>query len=189
MAEGTSEVDVCNSALTMLGEDVIASLEDGSTRAVLCNQHFHKQRNAVLRRYPWNFALKRQTLAALVASPDWGYSYQYPLPSDCLRVWNVEHLARTEWKVRQGKILTDEGSCKIEYVARVTDMASWDALALDALAARLAATICVGLNAKRTLAESLWALYQAKIDEAEEIDSQEGEPETVDDDHDIIAVR
>jgi hypothetical protein len=189
MAESTSEVDICNSALTLLGEDVILDLPDGSTRSILCNQHYHKQRNACLRAYPWAFALKRASFAPLATAPDWGYSAAFAVPSDCLRVWNIEHVSKTDWKREGQTIVTDESTINGLYIAKITDPAQFDSLFIDALAARLAATICVAITAKRPLAADLWNLYKAKIDEAEEIDSQEGEPEAIDDDHSIISDR
>lgn len=189
MAESTSEVDICNSALTLLGEDLIIDLPDGSTRSILCAQHYHKQRNAVLRAYPWGFALKRASLAQLATGPAFGYANAFAIPSDCLRVWNIEHLDRTDWKREGQTIVTDEASVNALYIAKITDPQQFDSLFIDALAPRLAATICVAITAKRTLAADLWNLYKAKIDEAEEIDSQEGEPEAVDDYHEIITDR
>lgn len=189
MAEATSEVDICNSALLLVGDSPIISLTEGSTRSVVCSQHYYKARNASLRAYPWAFALRRKSLARLVAAPTWGYAYAYQLPEDCLRVWSIEHSSRVHW-VREGnQLLTDLESVNIRYISKVTDPEQFDALFLDTLAARLAWTICVPLTGKRTLAETLYALYKEKISEAEEIDSQEGEPEEIDDDHEILAVR
>lgn len=191
MAESSSEVDVCNSALTLFGETTILSINppDGSLAAALCAQHYHKQRNAALRAFPWGFAMKRAALNQLAAAPAWGFAKQYQIPVDCLRIWKIEHTLRTDWKREGDKLLTDVDGVNALYISKVTDTNAFDSLFIDALVARLAATLCIALSAKKTTAEMLWVLYKSKIEEAEEIDSQEGEPEEIDDDHEIITVR
>jgi len=191
VAESSSEVDICNSALTLFGEATIISIDppDGTPAATVCAQHYHKQRNAALRAFPWGFAMKRAALNQLVAAPAWGFVKQYQIPADCLRIWKISHSSRTDWKREGDKLLTDLAAVSALYIAKITDTNAFDALFIDALAARVAATVCIALSAKKTTAEMLWALYKAKIDEAQEIDSQEGEPEEIDDDHEILTVR
>lgn len=191
MAESSSEVDICNSALTLFGEATILAIDppDGTLAATLCAQHYHKCRNAAMRAFPWGFAMKRAALNQLTAAPDWGFKYQYQYPPDCLRIWKIEHSSRTDWKREGDKILTDLQSLNVLYISKVIDPNQFDSLFLDALAARLGATLCIPLSGKKTTAEMLWGLYVKKIEEAQEIDSQEGEPEEIDDDHEIITVR
>ena len=190
MAEATSEVDICNSALTLFGEDTIIALDqEDSTAAKVCSQHYYRQRNATLRAFPWNFAMKRASLAKLSSGPAWGFANAFQLPSDCVRAWDVEHSVRTAWRVEGNTIVTDLDSVNLRYIAKITDPNQFDELFVDALAARLSATICIALTGKRTLATELWKLYRDKIEEAGEIDSQEGEPEELDTDYDILTNR
>jgi hypothetical protein len=191
VSESSSEVDICNSALTLFGESMILSIDppDGTLVAMLCAQHYHKQRNAALRAFPWGFAMKRAALNQLTSSPAWGFAYQYQIPTDCLRIWKIQHSSRTDWKREGDKLLTDLSSVNVRYISKVTDTNAFDSIFIDAIAARLAATICIAITGKKTTAEMLWALYKAKIEEAEEIDSQEGEPEEIDDDHEILTDR
>src|SRR3989337_923448 len=83
-----SNVERVNQALMYLGDKLINSLTESSTPARAANTLFGPTRNAVLRSHPWNCAIARQTLPVLAAAPDFGWDYQFTLPTDpyCLRV-------------------------------------------------------------------------------------------------------
>ena len=87
----TSSVAVCNRALSKIGDElIILSLDDNTKPARYCKALYADTRDFVLRSYPWRFALKRYVLAPLRDKPLFGYEYQFPIPSDCLRVWKME---------------------------------------------------------------------------------------------------
>ena len=48
----TSNVDICNSALNMVGASIITSLTEDSKAARVCNQRFTFVRDAVMRAHP-----------------------------------------------------------------------------------------------------------------------------------------
>ena len=87
----TSDVAICNLALTYLGDSSITALTDNTDRARACNAHYANCRDQVLRMHPWNSSLVRVSLAALADSPAWEWSYQFTLPKDtyCLRELEV----------------------------------------------------------------------------------------------------
>ena len=59
-----SEVDIANRALQKLGAESIVSLTQDSENARACNLCYEPIRDAELRAHPWNFAIKRASLAA-----------------------------------------------------------------------------------------------------------------------------
>lgn len=84
----TSEVDLCNLALSHLGDeaDIIAiSPPDGSRQAAHCARFYPLARDAVLQSFPWSFATKRITLAAMTNPSPHDWQYAYALPATCLR--------------------------------------------------------------------------------------------------------
>lgn len=177
-----SEVQICNLALTRLGHksDPLASLADTGKAARLCALHYEPTRDAVLRAHPWNFAVKRAELPALEAAPVWGHARAFQLPADLLRVLELED-SGAEYRVEGRTIATDAGApLRLEYLARVTDPGLFDALFIDALAARLAAELAVPLTDNAQLAETMSALYQAKLAEARTTDAMEGTPRGLD---------
>jgi len=139
-------------------------------------QHLHAV-DATLRAYNWNCATARAELAQDSAAPTWGYSYQYPLPNDCLRVLQLERLD-LKFKVEGRKLLTNESSAKILYIKRI-GAGEMDPLLIDAVAARLAAELAYALSNNRSLAELMMEIYERKKLEAGCIDAQEGTPDEI----------
>ena len=175
-----TEVSICANALRRLGDDPIVSLTDDTERARLCNAFYSEARDEVLRSHPWNFAITRQQLSQLSTTPLYQYSYQYALPTDpfCLRVlemeysdyvFKIEHLAGT------GRVLlTDEGTAKIIYIARVTDTAQFDSLFIDTLTAKLSVDLAYPVTGSVQLQQNMQKLFESKLREARSVDGQEG---------------
>lgn len=170
-----SEVSICSNALRKLGDEPITSLADDSDRARLCNALYEINRDATLRAYPWNFAVKRSSLAQLSSTPAFEYSYEYQLPANpfCLRVVEV-YESDDDWKVEGRKILTNQASCSIVYIAKITDTAQFDALFVEALTSRLASELAWPIIRSATARQSFYQEFQLKLQEARGIDAQEG---------------
>lgn len=167
---------ICNRALDLLGADPILSLDDPSKSGRLCARNFAAARDAVLRAYPWNGAIRRARLPALVESPAWGFAAQYQLPGDCLRVLRLNDDGETPWRIEGRRILTDAGApLDVLYVARIE--AIEDPLLAEAIAARLATDIGYALTGNASGQQAAWQLYTAKLAEARAIDAQEGTPD------------
>ena len=122
-----SIVDICNGALNQLGATTILSLTEDSKNARLCNSRYTQVRDALFRSHPWNCLQKRIELAADSVAPAWGFSYQYTLPADCLRLLVILDYD-SNYKVEGRKVLSNTSSMKILYVARVTDPNEYDEL-------------------------------------------------------------
>jgi hypothetical protein len=184
-----SVVDICNESLDLLGAATIIALTDNSKEARLCNRNFDLVRDAVLRAHPWNIAVTRKELAQDASAPAFGFTYQYTLPTDpyCLRVlsfWdsNVDNeLAAYDsnvmYKIEGRKILSNEGTCNIIYIGRVTDTEQYDSLLSSTIAHRLAAKLAYNITGSGTIAQTMQALYEERLREAKSIDAMEGYPE------------
>ena len=93
----SSQLDVCNLALSRLGQGEIASLDEQSTEAQACRRFWDADRRATLRDYPWNFAASSPTPMVLLwdrqcpmftPAPAWvpvDFRFVYQLPPDSLR--------------------------------------------------------------------------------------------------------
>lgn len=196
----TSETELCNVALTRLGHGFISSLTEDSKASDLCDLHYARCRNSVLRAHPWNFAVKRTTLALSTTTPNHEFTYQHALPTDFLK------LVRTSWdalgvtnstavygfpgqmgyvdtqvpyRIEGRFLLCNETVAKIEYVAEITDVSQFDELFVDVLAQRLASEIAIALTDNASLAEKSWNIYNAKLTEARSVDAQEGTPREI----------
>ncbi len=189
----SSEVEISNNALLQLGESTITSFDDDSKKARLCKRFYPDQRDATLRAYPWRCAVRFQALNQLSgadALPDTGFTYTYQLPASpfCLRALQINNDKTAIWQVYGRKLVTDEPTVTLKYIARITDPGDFDSLLVDALASRLAAQIAYPVGGNPSMAMTMWKLYQEKLAEARAIDSMEGTMEEYSSD-DLIEVR
>lgn len=170
-----TEVSICANALRKLGDNPITSLTDDSERARLMNAMYQETRDSVLRAYPWNFAIARQSLSRELAVPDFGYGYQFILPQEpyCLRALYM-YYTKSEFKIEGRKLLTDDEQVNLVYISRVTDTSQFDMLFVQALEARLAAEVSYAVTGSNSLRQEFVAEYMEKLREARSIDAQEG---------------
>lgn len=171
MAYSISKVAICNIALVSLGADTINSLTEQTSTAIACNAMFDTVRRDLLRKHPWNFAMKQQELARSVTTPVFGYAYQYQLPSDCLRVWRV--LDNDDFKVQGSYIHTDAETCFVEYVYDVEDVSRWDASFIDLMAAAMAASIAFPVTESAAKEDRARAVFKDKFTTAKAVDASE----------------
>ena len=169
-----STVDICNGALNQLGATTILSLTEDSKNARLCNARYTQVRDAIFRSHPWNCLQKRIEIAADTDTPAWGFSSQYTLPADCLRLLRILDYD-SDHKVEGRKILTDASSMKILYIARITDPNEYDELIRETLSAALAADIAYAITSSNPVAVNMYNLYKEKLKEARFVDATEGQ--------------
>ena len=70
--------------------------------------------------------------------------------------------------------MTNEGTAKILYIAKVTDTAQFDSLFVNTLTAKLALELSFPVTNSVTLQAQMQKLYQLKLSEARSVDGQEG---------------
>lgn len=191
----SSQVEIANRALTKVGEARILSLGDDVEAARVVSAVWDSVRDSELRARNWNFSITRSSLAALVSTPDWGFSYEYQLPSDCLRVLQVgeyfpgasltdyRSASDAEYQIEGQKILTNIGApLKIRYVSRVEDTGTWDSAFVEAFACKLAIEVCERLTQSNTKRDMAWREYGDALRSAALADAIENPPEPLADD-------
>lgn len=177
-----SSVDICNRALSRVGEARITSLTEDTKQARACNSAYALVRDEVLRAHPWNSAITRASVAKLSDAPVFGYDNQFQLPSDCLRMVEIFD-SRLPWVVEGRKLLCDEGSpISIRYVRREEDTNQFDAMLVSAIAARLAVELCEELTQSNTKRERALVEYQHILSRAKMADGQEQSPMPLEED-------
>ena len=169
-----SVVDICNGALNQLGASTILTLTEDSKNARLCNARYTQVRDSVFRSHPWNCLQKRVQLAADSDTTAWGFTKQYTLPADCLRVLTILDYD-ADYKIEGRKILTDNSTMKILYISRVEDPNEYDELLRETLSAALAADIAYAVTSSNPTATNMFNLFQSKLKEARFVDSTEGQ--------------
>jgi len=181
----TSEVQICNSALIKVGAELILSLNDETKTARYCNHQYPILRDEVLSSHPWNFAIARKELAKTTNTPEYQYSSEFILPSDCLRVIGEDqnyqqNLTEVEWSVETRPdsdvrvLLANVDAIKILYIKRVTAVSLYSPTFVEVLATRLAADLSYGLVQSTSYQQQLLAVYQELLRKARSFDAQEG---------------
>jgi len=169
-----SVVDICNGALNQLGASTILSLTEDSKNARLCNARYTQVRDSLFRSHPWNCLQKRVQLAADTTAPAWGFTSAYTLPADCLRLLRILDYDSNH-KVEGRKILTNNSSMKILYVARIEDPNEYDELLRETISAALAADIAYAVTSSNPVSINMYNLYQTKLKDARFVDATEGQ--------------
>jgi hypothetical protein len=190
----TSNVDIANYALNIIGASNISDFTENSKPARLVNQRYDGIRDAVFRSHPWNCLIRRAQLPQEVTAPAFGYARQYSLPTDpyCLRVLEFSNGSMSYpqdnmtsnsggpvFVIEGRKLLTDEGTARIKYVARVTDPNEYDASLTEVLATRLAMEIAYAITGSTSVVQAAAAMYDDKIREARFVDATEGAPQRI----------
>ena len=174
-----SDIQIVNNALDKLGEQPIGSFADQSVPARLANRSYVDLRDALLREFPWNFAIKRVALAADVTAPTWGFARAFTLPSDNLRLIELDNEDDYDWRNEDGKILTDHSApLNIRYVASVTE-GKMDATFRECLSARLAMEWAEPLSQTTSKGEQMAARCKNKLQVARTADGQTGRVRTL----------
>ena len=81
----SSEVEICNLALSNIRAGSINSLDESSLQAQTCKLKYSILRDRLLAEIPWSFNRKIKALSVLSTEIfNWAYAYQYPI--DCLKI-------------------------------------------------------------------------------------------------------
>jgi len=180
-----SVVDMCNSALNLLGASTISALTDDSKNARLFNQRYEPVRNRVFRSHAWNCLHKRVQLAQNSTAPVVEYSYAYSLPSDCLRVLKVHNgstdsiKSDIDYKLEGRNIVTNEGTVYIIYIAIDTDPNNYDTYLQESISHQLAADLAYAVTNNATLADKYMVRADERLREARFIDATENSLGTI----------
>ncbi len=175
-----ADIDIINSALVKLGEQPLVAVSDPSVPGRLANRTYADLRDALLVEFPWNFAIKRASLAADPTTPEWGFNFSYNFPSDLLRLVSINNESDMEWANEGRAILTDiEAPLEIKYVANVPTE-KMDATFRDALAARLAMEWAEPLSQTTSVGQQMATLYRNKLGVARTADGQQDRIQRID---------
>jgi len=180
-----SVVNMCNSALNLLGASTIAALTDDTKNARLCNQRYEPVRNRVFRSHAWNCLHKRLQLAQNSTAPVVEYDHAYALPSDCLRVLKIHNgttdsiASALDYKLEGRNIVTDIDTVFVIYIALDTDPNNYDTYLRESISHQLAADLCYAITNNATLANQYMTRADERLREARFIDATENSLGTI----------
>jgi len=120
--------------------------------------------------------------------PDFGYTYRYTLPSDCVRALELAD-SRANWEAVGTEVFTDDGiTVPLRYTFRLIDPARFDGLMASALSSRLALDLAERLaSSSSSKKDQLRRDYEDQLDRARGADGQESSPQPFEEDDWLIA--
>ena len=172
----STDVELCNIALYRVGAEKITALSDSNKRAKICNDIYAFERDLLLREHPWNFATKRVALVITGATPVFGFTQEFTLPADYIRIIDHEYSSYDtfHYRIEGGLLLCDESTIKIEYIYKVTDTSTFDEKFTEVLALRIASRLAYALVNSNTLQERIFNEAERGLSMARLFDAQEG---------------
>ena len=179
MYRPVSDIQICNQALLRLGVQRISAFSDNNPIAAACNVVYADCRDQLLREHPWNFATTRVKLSPEASTPLFGWTYQFILPSDCLKVLLVNDNLNP-YKIEGNKILTDAKTVNLVYIKQETDTTKYDPSFQEALSLKIATNLAFALGRLDSgLITNLNNLYTQQLMIAKNLDGQEEPVDTL----------
>lgn len=175
-----SEVAIANMAATTLDDIHLNSLDDDETPlARFISSEFGFARDEFLRSHIWACAKTRKKLPRLTQAPDFGYDYQYRLPTDCLRVIpprvdGAQNGALIPFAKEGNLLLTDYPAplCLV-YIKRIVNPVEFDPLCARALGQYIAVLAAQRVTGKESYYEKATRLFQNAMATATQVNALE----------------
>ncbi len=180
-------------AIGWLGGTLITSIDDESVEAELCKANYDNVRDAVLEERDWSFATSRKVLAPSSTPPDFGYTNQFELPSDYIRVIavssNPAFTRSIDWAKEGNAILADLDVLYIKYIRKVIDETQFSSGFAQAFAARLAMEFALPITNSPEMQQQMQQLYAIKLDRGGTMDGMQGTNKSTSNHSLLIGVR
>ena len=127
-----SKVDICNMALTHLGNKNSVNNIDTPTTEIekIFAAWYEITIQVALKQMMPNFAVSRGNLAQVVYTAPFGFTNAYLYPADALKILGIGDIQDTEvdYTIEGGRILTDieyTDGLPVRYIKDVQDVSSW----------------------------------------------------------------
>lgn len=176
-----TEIAICNSALIKVGAARISAFDDGSEEALACTEHYTRLRDDLQRRHIWNFAVGRQKLARLSATPVYEFDYAFQMPADWLRTLSVHDnesgLGTVPYRIEGRTILTGADQLWLRYVRRIDDPDKMTALFRELFALYMARDLSLVLAKSNQIRNIMEKRFRDALKKASSVDAIEDYPE------------
>lgn len=182
-------VDIANMALLECGAEPISALDSTNEASRACTTAWPIVRRTVLRLHSWNPPTKRALLDPDGTDPLWDFTARYALPSDCLRVLEVDGATTDDWRVENGFIVTDldQQDLGVRYIYDQTDPTLYDSTLTDTMVLFMAYRIMNRLCADKGMRDRIERQFMEFLAESKRIDGQEQSSAAIEDDTFITA--
>lgn len=181
MAATTTKIGIINRALQLLGSQSINSLSENSNGAKVMLRAYDSIFLAELRKYTWNFAIKRASLPVDATAPIFGKARSYPLPGDFLFLAPEETTFYNpdprDYNVEGSNIISSlTPPLNIRYISNNIVESQFDVLFAEAFAHALAVATCEEVTNSNTKLSNITQLYKDIVGEARKRNAIENAP-------------
>ena len=177
----TSDTDIVNAALVLLGARPIVDLNAGTDDITLtCRTLYTQARDWVLAEHPWNSCVKFVTLTRTATVSNDVYDYQYLYPADAVRLL-LPSDDTYQWEVgvdgEQRVLWSNASDLSVRYIFKNTNVNQYSPGLSWALSAYMAAVVAQALTQHRGKAQDRMLFYQQTVlPKAMAMDGQEQFP-------------
>jgi hypothetical protein len=166
MGSQQTKIQIWNMALDVLREQPLASVNDTAATAKWLGRNYDQQRDFLMERYLWKFALTRAAIAADSTAPAWQWAYRYLLPTDSLRF--VPPTYNGEWggtpipfEEESGYLMCNvAGPLRLRYILRTTNEGLFSNGFCECLSLRLAMRMAHWMTGKQSMVQQIQELYK-----------------------------
>ncbi|MBO4516729.1 hypothetical protein J5751_04865 [bacterium] len=174
-----NEVNICNLALSLIGNKTITSIETPvSTEEKICSLWYDTTRKQALIEASPNFARARKYIPLSNIENPFGFKYAYQKPNDCLKVLGIGETYETQhnYCVEGNYIFTDDNennSLPIRYIRDESTINYFSPAFIQYFACCLAVNICYQLNKDNNVKQLLEVRKQQELIRTNTTDNQE----------------
>lgn len=168
-----TDIDICNIALTKLGQNTIISFNDETENARKLNIIYYQTKKALLREHIWNFA-NRTEILTLTAIDDDNWKYIYIYPPNCLYIDKIFNISDEDLYFdfeilninNQKYIATNLEQARIKYICDIINPNVYDNLFIECLINKLAGDLAQSITGNLELSSIFYSLYQETLAKA-----------------------
>lgn len=199
MAATTTQIQIANRALQLLGSQPISAMNENSRGARAVSRAYGPVMLKALRENYWSFAIKRAILAAAVVKPIFGPANYFPVPADFVQLAPRDQFipsatsylpsvypnniggARNDWMIENmdsGLAIAsnDSGPLYVRYVSSNVLESQFDVAFAEALSAMIAMEICEELTNSNSKLQNAMKIYEDAIRMARKRNAFEQQP-------------
>lgn len=190
----SSSTDIANLALDLLSVENVQDIDaPSSSTESLMSRWYDLCRTRLLREHSWNFAIKRIILAPDSTDPVFGYTKQFTLPSDFVRLLSISTNLTDDYEtlmdnkyytVEDNKVLLtshydDATSLRLIYVYDAREVSKFDPMFVDLLAYELALAVAYKVSESNTNIQRIQSIQRQRSMIARAVDGQENPPKRI----------
>ena len=176
-----TRTQIANNALSYLSAGSIVNLNDDDAKARAINGIFDQAAREVIRTHRWSCCIGRAKLSKLADDPlqngNFGYSGAFQLPTDCLRILDINGEPWSEkaefFDLNGRQLLSDLGEVYLRYVRWEDDVSQWDTLLADVVSVKIAMKVARQITTDGISAEDLERIYRIRLEDARTVDAME----------------